>query len=921
MTVTTYPQRTGNDRFAASYPAPYPSGSVDADTAALAAFFSSLPTGAVVVFPQLQSYTVHAGCIWLKAGIKLDLNGCTITRATQVSASTTATVVNGATTVVVDSVSGFAVGQTIGICTVDRTTGWSSAPASITAIDSVAKTLTVSGSGRAINSFALKNGSGTVASLAVGAGGGVKVFTIGPMVASWYAEPIVSASQFVLPIDPKTLANTSLIVAGATLTGGTSGHAATVVGYAPDRLIVTAPTVSAAFNALAFTPGENVTISGSTVATLSSAYCLSTTWGAGHYCYPGIELRNGCIDGNRANATYGGRWEIAQEVALATYGGRVENVEIRNGMSEGLVLSGRDITVEALAVVNCAGNGVHFSDYDGVTGCWDVKLAGLRVNGAVNGTSDYLTGHADGCLTWSNNVRRIEVAQFDLRNSRAYGFGAINSADNSEVYLHDGKITNCLAGAWSITAPSSGSLSNVVLHDIEVVDSGTAQYTDSTGAAAWSGATLGGYYSGEAAAKSWLTDVLMHDIAFTFNVQPASPSGGVIRFRNMRRAKVHDVHVRALAGFGDSDGVVFTGLEDAQIANVFVDDVSTGYSGRAGVQILGNTYRNVDFSNIVAKGGQYGIYWNTCASALSTGYFQNVRAFGCKAIDNAAKGILYDIGDYASEFVTDGDGAFYTAGQVPANWNGFYYNQPSTRTSIPWIRTRAQVSGITAGWCTGSGATYSYTVSGGAVASVTITAGGASYPTGPVQFVIPNSSGRPAVCTATVTAGAINNAVTIVDAGSGYSAGSTGTIGSSSAYSLYFQTNCANVEFGGAYARAPTFASGMSQVIGRGCFWEYSGWSAPASTGVQWQNCWTYGQRSNTAITVTASPFTYTNPLTDDTLIQVDGGTVSLVEVTYKGANTTFKNAGAGAGVYAVGGGCQIRVTYTVAPTMNRFVV
>lgn len=68
------------------------------------------------------------------------------------------------------------------------------------------------------------------------------------------------------------------------------------------------------------------------------------------------------------------------------------------------------------------------------------------------------------------------------------------------------------------------------------------------------------------------------------------------------------------------------------------------------------------------------------------------------------------------------------------------------------------------------------------------------------------------------------------------------------------------------------------------------------------------------AITVTASPFTYQNASGYAADVIISGGTVSLVEFGRSGA---FSNAGTIAGMFGLSPFDSIRVTYTVAPTMT----
>jgi hypothetical protein len=68
------------------------------------------------------------------------------------------------------------------------------------------------------------------------------------------------------------------------------------------------------------------------------------------------------------------------------------------------------------------------------------------------------------------------------------------------------------------------------------------------------------------------------------------------------------------------------------------------------------------------------------------------------------------------------------------------------------------------------------------------------------------------------------------------------------------------------------------------------------------------------AITVTASPFTYQNATGYAADVIISGGTVSLVEFGRSGA---FTNVGTVAGMFGLSPFDSIRVTYTVAPTMT----
>lgn len=79
----------------------------------------------------------------------------------------------------------------------------------------------------------------------------------------------------------------------------------------------------------------------------------------------------------------------------------------------------------------------------------------------------------------------------------------------------------------------------------------------------------------------------------------------------------------------------------------------------------------------------------------------------------------------------------------------------------------------------------------------------------------------------------------------------------------------------------------------------------------------TGGARS--VISVGASPFTRTNPLTQAEVVVVSGGTVTTIEVSRD--NVTFDVVGLVAGTFFLRPQDRIRVTYAVLPTMISYPV
>ena len=70
------------------------------------------------------------------------------------------------------------------------------------------------------------------------------------------------------------------------------------------------------------------------------------------------------------------------------------------------------------------------------------------------------------------------------------------------------------------------------------------------------------------------------------------------------------------------------------------------------------------------------------------------------------------------------------------------------------------------------------------------------------------------------------------------------------------------------------------------------------------------------SVTVTASPFTFTNSEAVRVCVAVSGGTVTSIDKSVDGS-TSFFGLGLLGGEYHLNPGHSLKVTYVVAPTMN----
>lgn len=139
------------------------------------------------------------------------------------------------------------------------------------------------------------------------------------------------------------------------------------------------------------------------------------------------------IDGNRSNWT-NYRWEITK--GIVTNGDRclISGCYLNNSPGEGIYLTGGDYhRVRDCWVTNANGNGVHLS------GTTHPLVSGCRVD-TVN--LDTNTGHADGCIIWSNSIVDGTISNCYMANGIA-GVGSIDSSDNSDVTITGNTIRSC----------------------------------------------------------------------------------------------------------------------------------------------------------------------------------------------------------------------------------------------------------------------------------------------------------------------------------------------------------------------------------------------------------------------------------------------------------------------------------------------
>ena len=137
----------------------------------------------------------------------------------------------------------------------------------------------------------------------------------------------------------------------------------------------------------------------------------------------------------------------------------VDNVSVVNG-NEAIMVYGDDCIVMNCNITNCGGNGIHFS------GANRVRVENCTIIGANKRSG---MGHEDGCIVWSNECQDI-VCTNNYCEDGKYGFGSIDSPDNSNVKIIGNTVKNC-EGAIDLICPAN-SAKNIIISGNHFINSG-----------------------------------------------------------------------------------------------------------------------------------------------------------------------------------------------------------------------------------------------------------------------------------------------------------------------------------------------------------------------------------------------------------------------------------------------------------------
>lgn len=230
-----------------------------------------------------------------------------------------------------------------------------------------------------------------------------------------------------------------------------------------------------------FTPLTISTIVGSVVTFDRAPNVTLGSGGELHSAYPQIRLagdrcavRDLRFDGNSAEWTFA-RWEQTSAIKMDGAAGIVEGCTIISQPGEGIFCLSDRSTISACAITDTNGNGVHFS------GCSAPRLTASTIDTANLDTD---VGHADGCVSISNDVADLTISGCELVGSTLAAVGGLDSADNSDLTIEGCTIRGC-GSIIEAVLPVDRYVQGLVFTGNRCYDSGALEVAQSNTPATW----------------------------------------------------------------------------------------------------------------------------------------------------------------------------------------------------------------------------------------------------------------------------------------------------------------------------------------------------------------------------------------------------------------------------------------------------
>lgn len=368
---------------------------------------------------------------------------------------------------------------------------------------------------------------------------------------------------------------------------------------------------------LSTTDARITAISGNTI-TVSSGLNITGTFGVGSVLVnafipvlhaTGTTLRNGKIDGNRANRPWA-RWEVdyLSEFPIGSVGSTVSEVVFQNAPGEGLGWFGDGHRCLNSRFVNIGGNGTHFSDavQPLVESCW-----------FENCNLDPDVGHSDGAICWSNGITHATILNNYITGSKS-GIGSFD-ATNTDATIANNTITGNLV--WGVYVASSAA--RLVLSNNRI----TNNNVDPSRVSGQGYGNTGGVFLNGVTGADYLIDGNQIDdpsAAYAFYAAGASSPTrltvsanqivGNVLTSAINNQNIAGNTVRGRVAVGPVSGLQFHGNTVDLAANT--TDLAISLYGTG-------VYENCLFYGNAINGGAYGVNVGTAATALTAVTFKN----------------------------------------------------------------------------------------------------------------------------------------------------------------------------------------------------------------------------------------------------------------------------------------------------------
>lgn len=282
------------------------------------------------------------------------------------------------------------------------------------------------------------------------------------------------------------------------------------------------------------------------------------------------------FDGNRANNTLLTKWELHSEIDLYPYCDDcvVRDCYLHDCQSEGICCGGAKFVVENNYLLDCNGNGIHFSGSTGGTARGNfVKNCNLL--GAA-------PGHADGCIIFSNTIGDTFLLNNYCENGLS-GFGSIDYDANSSVVITGNIVKTCTL-AIEGNIPNGVNCGRVVIANNLFYSSGPVSWVGSVGGFGPYGLVISdNYFDATTLVVSRCLDVVVSGNVFR-NPTAATPAVGVIDVTDARQVLIEG---NALRG-GWAGVYIQSSVGAAQLTvrgNQFSNQYAWGFGGGSAAQV------------------------------------------------------------------------------------------------------------------------------------------------------------------------------------------------------------------------------------------------------------------------------------------------------------------------------------------------